>query len=77
MMKNAIFSIAKQQKLNPSSRFSLLDVGNDALELTFALLRMSGGHNNTFNYRQIIDCLCAVRDIGDIYSRNPDICHGH
>jgi len=38
MVKNAIFSIAKQQKLDPSSRFSLLDVGNDALELTFALL---------------------------------------
>lgn len=50
MVKNAIFSIAKQQKLDPSSRFSLLDVGDDALELTFALLRMSGGHNNAFNY---------------------------
>jgi len=43
----------------------------------FALLRMSGGHNNTFNYRQIIDRLCTVHDIGDIYSHNPDICHGH
>ena len=77
MVKNAVFSIAKQQKLNPSSSFSLLDVGDDALELTFALLRMSGGHNNAFNYRQTIDRLCAVRDIGDIYSRNPDIRHGH
>jgi len=38
MVKNAIFSIAKQQKLDPSSRFSLLDVGDDALELMFALL---------------------------------------
>ena len=38
---------------------------------------MSGGHNNTFNYRQIIDRLCTVHDIGDIYSHNPDICHGH
>ena len=77
MVKNVVFCIAKQQKLNLSSSLSLLDVGDNALELTFALMRMSGGHNNAFNYRQVIDCLCAVCDISDIYSRNPNIRHGH
>ena len=77
MVKNVVFCIAKQQKLNLSSSLSLLDVGDNALELTFALMRMSGGHNNAFNYRQVIDRLCAVCDISDIYSRNPNIRHGH
>ena len=66
MVKNAFFSVARQQKLDPLSPFSLLDLGDDALELTFAFMRMSGGHNSAFNYRQVIDWLCAVRDISDI-----------
>ena len=77
MVKNTVFSIARQQKLDPSSPFSLLDLGDDALELTFALMHMSGGHNNAFNYRQVIDRLSTVHDISDIYSCNPDIHHGH
>ena len=76
-VKNAIFCVAKQQKLNPASTFSLLDLGDNALELTFALMCMSGGHNNAFNYQQVIVRLCAVCDIGDIYSHNPHIHHGH
>lgn len=77
MVKNTFFSVARQQKLDPSFPFSLLDLGDDPLELTFAFMRMLGGHNSAFNYHQVIDWLCAVHDISDIYSHNPDIHHGH
>ncbi|KIJ08212.1 hypothetical protein PAXINDRAFT_89194, partial [Paxillus involutus ATCC 200175] len=77
MIKTAIFNIAKQQKLDPSAKFSLLDLGDDALELEFAYLRMSGGHHSAVNYRQALDRLGAARDIGGVLCRQPDLAHGH
>ncbi|KAG2131071.1 hypothetical protein DEU56DRAFT_740233 [Suillus clintonianus] len=75
--KNAVFCILKQQKLDPSEHFFFLDVGDDALELKFAFLRMCGGHNNAMNYKQVLDRLGAARDIGGVYARNSDLSHGH
>ncbi|KAI6109750.1 hypothetical protein F5141DRAFT_1063906 [Pisolithus sp. B1] len=49
-MKNIIFCIAKQLWLNLSSKFSLLDVGTDQVEVLFALIWMCGGHNSTLNF---------------------------
>ncbi|KIK76389.1 hypothetical protein PAXRUDRAFT_36925 [Paxillus rubicundulus Ve08.2h10] len=77
MVKNAIFTIAKQQKLDPSECFSLLDLGDDVLELEFTFLRMTGGHNNAVNFRQALDRLGAARDIGRVYACQPDLMHGH
>ncbi|KAG2129459.1 hypothetical protein DEU56DRAFT_915172 [Suillus clintonianus] len=77
LTKNAIFCIAKQQKLDASASFSLLDLGDDVLELQFAFLRMCGGHNSVVTYRQALDHLGAARDIGGVYARNPDLTHGH
>jgi hypothetical protein len=77
LFKNVVFCIKKQQKLDPQAPFSLLDVGDDAIELCFAYLRMCGGHNSAINYKQSLDRLGAARDIGGVYSRNPDIAHGH
>ncbi|KAI5980753.1 hypothetical protein EDD15DRAFT_2381342 [Pisolithus albus] len=76
-MKNIIFCIAKQLWLDSSSKFSLLDVGTDQIEVLFALIRMCGGHNSAVNYKQGIDRLCSACDISDIYSRNPDLHRGH
>ncbi|KAG2145918.1 hypothetical protein DEU56DRAFT_731779, partial [Suillus clintonianus] len=73
--KNTIFCIKKQQKLDPLAPFFLLDVGDDALELTFAFARMCGGHNNTMNYKQSLDRLGAARDIDGVFARNPDLAH--
>ncbi|KAG1741482.1 uncharacterized protein EDB91DRAFT_1248037 [Suillus paluster] len=77
LFKNTVFCIKKQQKLNPQAPFSLLDVGDDAIELCFTFLCMCGGHNSAINYKQSLDQLGAARDIGGVYSRNPDIAHGH
>ncbi|KAI5994112.1 hypothetical protein F5J12DRAFT_726460, partial [Pisolithus orientalis] len=77
MVKNAIFCIAKQQQLDASFPFYLPDVGDDAIELLFAFLWMCGGHNSAINYKQAIDHLCAVRDVGSIYACNLDLSHGH
>ncbi|KIJ12468.1 hypothetical protein PAXINDRAFT_14669 [Paxillus involutus ATCC 200175] len=60
-----------------AERFSLLDLGDDALELEFAFLRMTGGHNNSVNYRQALDRLGAARDIGGVFAHQPDIATGH
>ena len=77
MVKNAIFCIVKQQGLDPSADFYLPDVGDDAIELLFAFLRMCGGHNSAINYKQAIDRLSAARDLGGINARNPDLSHGY
>lgn len=77
LIKNLVFCIAKQQKLDAAAPFHLLDVGDDPIELLFAFLRMCGGHNSAINFKQAIDRLRAARDIGGVYSRNPDLQHGH
>ena len=76
-MKNALFCIAKQFWLDHTSKFSLLDVGTDPIEILFALVRMCGGHNSAVNYKQGIDRLRSACDISGVYSRNPDLHQGH
>ncbi|KAG2091941.1 hypothetical protein BD769DRAFT_1679203 [Suillus cothurnatus] len=76
LFKNIIFCISKQQQLDPNAIFSLLDVGDDPIELLFAFLRMCGGHNSAINYKQSLDRLGAAHDIGGVYARNPDIMRG-
>ena len=53
-MKNVVFSAAKQLRLDPSAKFSVLDVGTDPIELLFTLIRMCGGHDNGVNYKQAV-----------------------
>ena len=77
LVKNVIFCIAKQQQLDASESFFLPDVRDDPIELLFTFLRMCGGHNSALNYKQAINRLHAARDIGGVYSRNPDLRHGH
>ncbi|KAH7918867.1 hypothetical protein BV22DRAFT_1023900, partial [Leucogyrophana mollusca] len=77
MIKNAMFCIAKQQKLNPRAHFFLGNLGDDSLELLFARLRMIGGHNSAMNYQQAIDRLNAATDIDAAFMRNPDRDSGH
>ncbi|KAG2132414.1 hypothetical protein DEU56DRAFT_739455, partial [Suillus clintonianus] len=77
LVKNAVFCIKKQQNLDLNAPFTLLDTGDDSLELLFMFLRMCGGHNSAINYKQSLDRLGATRDMGGVYARNPDIAHGH
>ncbi|KAG2131051.1 hypothetical protein DEU56DRAFT_757676 [Suillus clintonianus] len=74
LIKNIIFCIAKQQKLDATQPFTLLDTGDDPIELLFVFLRMCGGHNSAVNYKQALDRLESVDHInrsmwvGDIIS---------
>ena len=77
MIKNIIFCAAKQLHLDAGSTFFLPDIGTNAIETLFAYIQMCGGHNSGINYKQAIDRLCSVRDISDVYSRNPDLHRGH
>ncbi|KIL00867.1 hypothetical protein PAXRUDRAFT_29491 [Paxillus rubicundulus Ve08.2h10] len=77
IVKTTVMNIAKQQKLDSNSAFSFLNLSDDALELLFTFLCMSGGHNNAVNYRQAVDWLGAAHNIGGVFARQPDLAHGH
>ncbi|KAJ7812994.1 hypothetical protein B0H14DRAFT_2605409 [Mycena olivaceomarginata] len=52
MVKNVMFSLVKQQALDPTKPFYIFQVGTDPLERLFGKLRMMGGHNSAMNYAQ-------------------------
>ncbi|KAH9913947.1 hypothetical protein B0H21DRAFT_805153 [Amylocystis lapponica] len=77
MVKNVMFSIAKQQQLDGSASFFVGGVGDDELEKLFGRLRMLGGHDSGMNYRQGIDRLGHAKDIDSVLLRQPDLDPGH
>lgn len=77
MVKNAAFSLSKQQSLDPRARFYLGDVGDDPLEILFGRTRMIGGHNSACSYAQAIDRLGAAKDIDGVFKRHPELDPGH
>lgn len=77
MVKNAVFSLAKQQSLDPYSPFFLGDVGDDPLEILFGRTRMIGGHNSACSYAQALDRLAAAKDIDGVFKRHPELDPGH
>ncbi|KZS89273.1 hypothetical protein SISNIDRAFT_417077, partial [Sistotremastrum niveocremeum HHB9708] len=76
-IKNVIFCIAKQQDMDGSQPFHLFWTGDDRLELLFGILRMQGGHNPNFTFKQLVDRLGAAVDLDAIYTRNPELSSGH
>ncbi|KAG2336335.1 hypothetical protein BDR05DRAFT_896867, partial [Suillus weaverae] len=77
MVKNTIFSLAKQQSLDPHAPFFLGDIGDDPLEILFGCTCMIGGHNSACSYAQAIDCLAAAQDIDGVFKRHPELDPGH
>ncbi|KAG1837377.1 hypothetical protein DFJ58DRAFT_734422 [Suillus subalutaceus] len=77
MVKNAVFSLAKQQSLDPYAPFFLGDVGDDPLEILFGRTRMIGGHNSACSYAQALDRLAAAKDIDGVFKRHPELDPGH
>ncbi|KAJ7442126.1 hypothetical protein FB451DRAFT_1105911 [Mycena latifolia] len=76
MVKNAMFCLAKQQKLDPTKPFYLFQVGDDPLEKLFGKLRMFGGHNSAMSYMQAIDRLGHACDLQSVFMRQPDLDQG-
>ncbi|KAG1842416.1 hypothetical protein F4604DRAFT_1938847 [Suillus subluteus] len=77
MVKNATFSLAKQQSLDPHAHFYLGDVGDDPLEILFGRTHMIGGHNSACSYAQAIDRLGAAKDIDGVFKHHPELDPGH
>ncbi|KAG2117596.1 hypothetical protein DEU56DRAFT_919052 [Suillus clintonianus] len=77
MSKNVMFSITKQQLLDPSASFFLGNSGDDRLELHFGRTRMIGGHNSGYTFTQVVDRLGATKDIDGVFKRHPDMDPGH
>ncbi|KAG1743139.1 hypothetical protein EDB19DRAFT_1633376 [Suillus lakei] len=77
MVKNTIFSLTKQQSLDPYAPFFLGDVGDDPLEILFGCTRMIGGHNSACSYAQAIDRLAAAQDIDRVFKCHPELDPGH
>ncbi|KAH9921015.1 uncharacterized protein B0H18DRAFT_880546, partial [Fomitopsis serialis] len=75
-VKNAIFCVAKQQLLDGSQRFYLYDTGDDKLEGLFGNVRMQGGHNPNFSFKQLIERLGAAVDIDAVFSAHPELDKG-
>ncbi len=75
-VKNALFCIAKQQKLDASRPYHLFKEGDDSLEELFGRVRMQGGHSPNFTYKQFTDRLAAAMDLSAIFRRNPDLDEG-
>lgn len=70
-VKNIIFSIAKQQELDGNQSFYTFWTGDDCLESCFGLVRMQGGHNPNFTFKQLIERLAATLDLNSIFARHP------
>ncbi|KAG1730824.1 uncharacterized protein EDB91DRAFT_1059197 [Suillus paluster] len=73
MVKNACFCIAKQQKLDGSQKFWLIQTGDDHLEKLFGITQMRGQHNSTMNYSQALDHIGATKDIDTVFKKHPDL----
>ncbi|KAH9946904.1 hypothetical protein B0H21DRAFT_883457 [Amylocystis lapponica] len=77
MVKNAMFCIAKQQRLDSCDPFYLFDIGDDSLERLFGRIRMLGAHDAGINFRQGIDRLGHAVDIDTVFLRHPELDPGH
>jgi len=73
MAKNACFCIAKQQRLDGSQRFWLIQMGDDWLEKLFGITQMRGQHNSAMNYSQALDRISATKDIDTVFKKHPDL----
>ncbi|KAG1763515.1 hypothetical protein EV702DRAFT_1220308 [Suillus placidus] len=73
MAKNACFCIAKQQRLDGSQKFWLIQMGDDRLEKLFGITWMRGQHNSAMNYSQALDRISAAKDINTVFKKHPDL----
>lgn len=75
-VKNVMFCIAKQQELDGNQRFHIFWTGDDKLEAFFGIIRMIGGHNPNFTFKQLMDRICAALDVGFVFAKNPQLDRG-
>ncbi|KAJ7429781.1 hypothetical protein B0H11DRAFT_2257746 [Mycena galericulata] len=77
MVKNIIFTIAKQQLLDPNGEVNAYNDGTDPVEHHFGYTRELGGHNSAMNFKQAVERTGWACDIHAVHERNPGLHAGH
>jgi hypothetical protein len=76
-IKNAFFTVARQQALDATQPVFLFQNGDDREESLFGKARMDGGHHSSMNMAELGDRLGHAIDIDNVLSRHPDWYSGH
>ncbi|KAJ6456289.1 hypothetical protein C8R47DRAFT_996339 [Mycena vitilis] len=77
MVKNIVFTVAKQQNLDPTANVNAYRDGTDPVENHFGFTREVGGHNSAMNYKQAVERSGWACDINGVHDRNPGLHAGH
>ncbi|KAJ7888587.1 hypothetical protein B0H14DRAFT_2433366, partial [Mycena olivaceomarginata] len=77
MVKNIVFTVAKQIELDPTGEVNAYHDGTDPVEGHFAFTREIGGHNSAMNFKQGVERSGWSCDIQGVHSRNPGLHAGH
>ncbi|KAK7012371.1 hypothetical protein R3P38DRAFT_3019043 [Favolaschia claudopus] len=77
MVKNIVFTVAKQKELDPAGEINAYHDGTDPVEEHFGFLRETGGHNSAMNFKQAIERSGWACDIAGVHARNPGLHAGH
>ncbi|KAK6971541.1 hypothetical protein R3P38DRAFT_3413219 [Favolaschia claudopus] len=73
MIKNIVFTVAKQQELDPQGKVNAYYDGTDPVEENFGYTRELGGHNSAMNYKQGVERTGWACDIGGVHEHNPGL----
>ncbi|KAF9784546.1 hypothetical protein BJ322DRAFT_1195332 [Thelephora terrestris] len=76
IVKNIIFSLAKQQILDSTQNFYIILDGTDRLEQVFSDVRTQD-HSRNFDLLQLSQKLATASTINSIFLRNPELNRGH
>ena len=76
IVKNIIFSLAKQQILNATQNFYIILDGTDRLEQVFSDIQTQD-HSRNFDLLQLSQKLATASTINGIFLRNPELDRGH
>ncbi|KAG8697896.1 hypothetical protein FRC08_006250 [Ceratobasidium sp. 394] len=74
-IKNAYFTVAKSQLLNPQGPIYLLQCGTDRLESRFSTLRTMT-HDRNMDIIQLCERAESAQHVDEIFARNPDLNKG-
>ncbi|KAJ7903282.1 hypothetical protein B0H13DRAFT_2512065 [Mycena leptocephala] len=77
MVKNIVFTVAKQQLLDPNGKVNAYNDGTDPVEEHFGYTRELGGHNSAMNFKQAVERTGWACDIRAVHKRNPGLHAGH
>jgi hypothetical protein len=77
MVKNMVFTVAKQIELDPTGEVNAYHDGTDPVEEHFGFSREIGGHNSAMNFKQGVEQSGWACDTRGVHQRNPGLHAGH